>query len=153
MKALTLWQPWASLVALGNKRIETRSWSTKYRGDLAIHAAASLPPKWLGASRHNAYFRNALADIFNCRRDSDDRAGRHVDDAIRELPYGKVLCVVRLDDVRETGLDHEPEIIGDLEHLFGNYEIGRYAWYLNSLRVLDEPIPAKGNRMIWNWNA
>ena len=67
MKALTLWQPWASLVALGHKRIETRCWSTKYRGDLAIHAAAKLPPKWLGASRHNVYFRNALADIFNCR--------------------------------------------------------------------------------------
>lgn len=40
MKALTLWQPWASLIAVGDKTIETRSWSTKYRGPLAIHAAA-----------------------------------------------------------------------------------------------------------------
>lgn len=39
MKALTLWQPWATLVALGVKTIETRSWSTSYRGPLAIHAA------------------------------------------------------------------------------------------------------------------
>ena len=39
MKALSLWQPWASLVALRVKTIETRSWSTSYRGPLAIHAA------------------------------------------------------------------------------------------------------------------
>lgn len=38
MKALTLHQPWASLIAVGVKRIETRSWSTSYRGPLAIHA-------------------------------------------------------------------------------------------------------------------
>jgi activating signal cointegrator 1 len=44
VKALTLHQPWASLIALGHKSIETRSWSTKYRGPLAIHAGASVPP-------------------------------------------------------------------------------------------------------------
>lgn len=38
MKAISLWQPWASLVAVGAKKIETRSWATKYRGSLAIHA-------------------------------------------------------------------------------------------------------------------
>ena len=38
MKALTLYQPWATLVAIGAKKIETRSWSTPYRGPLAIHA-------------------------------------------------------------------------------------------------------------------
>lgn len=43
MKALTLHQPWASLIALGVKTIETRSWSTSYRGPLAIHAAATMP--------------------------------------------------------------------------------------------------------------
>src|SRR5690348_17556570 len=43
MKALTLTQPWASLVAIGAKRIETRSWSTSYRGPLAIHAAKGFP--------------------------------------------------------------------------------------------------------------
>ncbi len=39
MKALTLTQPWAHLVAVGAKRVETRSWPTPYRGPLAIHAA------------------------------------------------------------------------------------------------------------------
>jgi len=39
MKALTLTQPWATLVILGVKRIETRGWATPYRGRIAIHAA------------------------------------------------------------------------------------------------------------------
>lgn len=39
MKAITLWQPWASLLACGAKGYETRSWATSYRGQIAIHAA------------------------------------------------------------------------------------------------------------------
>ena len=152
MKALTLWQPWASLVAMRQKLIETRCWATKYRGPLAIHAAANLPAKWLGASRHQVEFRDALADILNCRRDRDERSGLHVDDAIKALPRGKVLCIVRLSDIIETGtIETELEIIGERERLFGNYELGRYAWYLDMCEVFDEPIPAKGNRMLWNW--
>ena len=38
MKAITLIQPWASLILDERKRIETRSWPTSYRGPLAIHA-------------------------------------------------------------------------------------------------------------------
>jgi len=38
LKAITILQPWASLIACGAKQIETRSWATKYRGQLAIHA-------------------------------------------------------------------------------------------------------------------
>lgn len=38
MKAVTISQPFATLVALGAKTLETRSWATKHRGDLAIHA-------------------------------------------------------------------------------------------------------------------
>ena len=43
IKFITLTQPWATLVALGVKRIETRSWRTPYRGLLGIHAAKSYP--------------------------------------------------------------------------------------------------------------
>ena len=39
MKAITVWQPWASLLVSGRKRYETRSWATSYRGPIAIHAA------------------------------------------------------------------------------------------------------------------
>ena len=150
VKALTLWQPWASLVAMGHKQVETRCWPTRYRGLLAIHAAAKLPLKWLGASRHKVEFRDELADCFNVRRDRDDRYGLHVDDAIRALPYGAVLCIVNLVSILETG-----EVYDDLptrEHIFGNYEDGRYAWFLEMVERFETPIPAKGNRMLWNWD-
>lgn len=42
MKVITIWQPWASLIVLGHKKIETRGWATKYRGPLLIHAAANI---------------------------------------------------------------------------------------------------------------
>jgi activating signal cointegrator 1 len=150
MKALTLWQPWASLVAMEHKAIETRCWSTKYRGELAIHSAARLPAKYLGASSRQDAFRDQLADIFNVRRDRDDRAGMHVDDVLRLLPYGKILCVVRLTEVTEID-EMLRETIGYRERLFGNYEDGRYAWHLEKPDIFEQPIPAKGNRMLWNW--
>lgn len=152
MKALTLWQPWASLIALGHKHIETRCWSTKYRGEIAVHSAAKLPPKWLGASRFQPEFRDHLADCFNCRRDVDDRTGLHVDDVIKKLPYGRVLCVIALTEIRETSDFMVQETITDQERAFGNYEPGRYAWYFDLIATFNEPIPAKGNRMLWNWD-
>lgn len=42
IKAISLWQPWASLVAAGVKRHETRHWSTDYRGPIAIQAAKTI---------------------------------------------------------------------------------------------------------------
>lgn len=58
MKALTLHQPWATLVAIGAKTVETRGWATKHRGPLAIHAGTArehpmhLPPLWkVGGTR------------------------------------------------------------------------------------------------------
>ena len=44
MKAISLWQPWASAIAIGEKTIETRSWWTPHRGALAIHAAKTDTP-------------------------------------------------------------------------------------------------------------
>ena len=145
MKALTLWQPWASLVALGEKRIETRCWQTSYRGELAIHAAQKLPPRWLGASMHGNEFRCQLADILNCRVD-------HVDAAIRALPYGAIVAITRLVSIEETSrVRDELADLNNREFIFGNYEDGRYAWHLALVKKVDAPIPAKGNRLLWNW--
>ena len=51
MKAISIHQPWASLIAFGEKRFETRSWKTDYRGPLLIHASRTfinVPPELLG---------------------------------------------------------------------------------------------------------
>jgi hypothetical protein len=144
MKALTLWQPWASLIAQGEKKVETRSWCTKYRGDLAIHASAKAPPKWLGASRFSAAFRNELADVLMVRTD-------RVDLRTRALPLGAILCIVRLAAIEPT--EQVAGILCQRELIFGNYEEGRYAWFLELVSTFETPIPAKGNRMLWNWKT
>lgn len=46
MRALTIWQPYASLFPAGAKKFETRSWRTDYRGPIAIHAALR-PMGWI----------------------------------------------------------------------------------------------------------
>lgn len=150
MKALTLWQPWATLVAMEAKKIETRCWSTKFRGEIAIHAAANLPAKYLGKSARTEPFRDELADLFCVRRDRDERTGKHVDDILRGLPKGKVVCIVRLLEIEEIGVMLR-ENIPTRERIFGNYEDGRYAWHLQMVDVIEPPIPAKGQRLLWNW--
>lgn len=142
MKALTLWQPWASLVAMGEKKVETRCWSTAYRGELAIHAAARIPPAWLGASREFPEFKRELFDVLMVHAPKK---------GIPELPRGAVLCIVRLVTIRPTS-----EVAEDLskrELIFGNYESGRYAWFFEMVEQFKDPIPVKGNRLLWNWNG
>ncbi len=97
MKAIVLWQPWASLVALGVKTIETRSWSTKYRGPLAIHAAAKKPARvW---ARHD---RPALYDDIQIERCLDiqedgNNPGQFAYDWVG--PLGAVVATCTLVDV------------------------------------------------------
>lgn len=55
MKALTLHQPWASLIERGVKTIETRPWGTRYRGTVLIHAGKSKQCRRNGGLRVGAY--------------------------------------------------------------------------------------------------
>lgn len=142
MRALTLWQPWATLIALGQKQYETRCWTTKYRGPLAIHAAAKTPA-FLGASRHTDRFLLELADVLNVGIDK-------VAGVVAKLPTSSVLCVVNLGTPEHT--ENVREILCQRELIFGNYEDGRYAWPLEMLDKLTQPIPAKGNRLLWEWH-
>jgi hypothetical protein len=157
MKALTLTQPWASLVAIGAKRIETRSWRTAYRGLLAIHAAASFPAD---AKRmcDEPVFANALGASLGCQPDPR-----------RLLPLGAVIATAQLLDCLPTNhlgelpgwldasslLHDGPHDVWISEHeaAFGNYELGRWAWLLGDIIPLPKPIPAKGALGLWEWNA
>ncbi len=136
MKAITLWQPWASLVAIGAKRIETRSWATKYRGPLAIHAA----------QKHITI----VDDLKASRLIQNTIHSRGV--AIKDLPKGVVLATsILVDCVRIT-----PEFMDTLseqEKAFGDYTLGRYAWVLEDIKKLDKPIPAIGKQRLWEWES
>jgi activating signal cointegrator 1 len=145
MKALTLWQPWASLVAFEEKKVETRCWSTKYRGLLAIHAAQKEPPDWLGKSRNRQEFHKYLCGITKRHQWGDFW-----------WPNGKrglaeVLCIVKLISIEPV--ERVREDLSAQELCFGNYEDGRYAWFLEMVHRFESPIPAKGNRLLWNWEV
>jgi activating signal cointegrator 1 len=111
MKALTLWQPWASLVAFGVKTIETRSWSTKYRGPLAIHAAKKTVYGPIGDCYAETYYSNVVHDNFRCYCEADgvgppcthgaDRAPclTKREKLVAMLPLGAVVATSRLVDV------------------------------------------------------
>lgn len=157
MKALTLTQPWATLVAIGAKRIETRSWSTSFRGEIAIHAAKGFPgsAKDFCASRvvcralgwpESTY---SLSQGINpaWQEWSDDNARR-----IKALPLGCVLATATMLGCVETELIRG--YVGtftDQEEAFGNYDPGRFAFLLDNVIQLAAPVPAKGALGLWEW--
>jgi len=156
MKALTLTQPWASLVAVGAKRIETRSWRTSYRGPLAIHAAKGFPgeakrfceskivqealgwqyePNWnLTAVKSKSIHVGcviAICDLVDCK------------EILKDMPP----CLPTFYQNRYMVAPAAPELY------FGDYTPGRYGWLLENIKVLPEPIPAKGALSLWEWEA
>jgi len=141
MKALTLWQPYATLVALGVKRWETRSWRTEHRGPLAIHAAARMPREARALCEQPA-FRYALRAV------------------PRPFVLGAVVAIVDLQPCRATEslLDQLDLGFGANDGLlsqfpFGDFTPGRFAWPLGNIRRLINPIPALGAQTLWEWNA
>jgi hypothetical protein len=148
VKALTLLQPWASAVALGFKRIETRSWATRYRGPLVIHAARTTIAESLMQS-----------DAALWQRILPGRSSLRV--AFQSLPRGAAVALVDLVDCVSTndrdvlraacraagGSWHptEPEL--------GNYERGRWAWILRDVRPLSRPVPMRGYQSLWDLSA
>lgn len=135
MKALTLTQPWASLVALGEKRVETRSWSTNYTGLLAIHAAKGYP-KWAKETALEEPFASSLRVP-------------HANYCYPELSIGHVLCTVTLMVCRRT--EDVRSQLTPKELAFGDYEDGRFAWLLTIVELFPHPISAVGHLGLWDW--
>ena len=128
MKMLSLWEPYASLMALGHKRIETRSWTTTYRGPLAIHAAAG------GLSRTELIKMMGTPEIVKLGLNPS------------ELNPGHILAVVDLVDCRSTRFPIPPGMDIPRERAFGNYEPGRWMWITQGLKKLRRPIPFKAHQ-------
>ena len=161
MRVLTLTQPWATLVAIGAKRIETRSWATKYRGPLLIHAAAGLGP--VGGIRGftellgQTAFTRALEPHYGY----DYTLGAF--GLIDCLPFGAIVATCKLVDCVRTDLwssvEHGSEIWqvppGNIsrEYAFGDYTPGRWAHLYADARPLATPIPARGQLGLWNWEG
>lgn len=142
IKALTLYQPWASLIAMGYKRTETRSWNTHFRGPIAIHAGLAMLCR-----------RGERVSVgpFEVER---DEGGLLLRGAALSWPYrlplGAVVAVAELYQTRSTtNLEHCPS---DLDRSLGDHSPGRWAWYLS--RVCRIPtVCASGSRGLWDWKC
>ena len=144
MKAISLTQPWASLIAFGEKRWETRSWSTTYRGEIAIAASAGFGP--IGKTG----FR-----LLCMEHPFDKVLARHARGGQVELPLGKIVAVARVVRVvrtEEWKFLWRTEKITAAEHegSFGGYEPNRFAWELEDVRTLARPVPCKGALSLWD---
>lgn len=143
MKALSLWQPWATAMAIGIKQNETRGRLTHYRGDLVICSALR---------KADIYSTDAMLEVWKCR---DKVPGYHsnLGDLVINLPYGKALCMVEVYDCVPTErFQTTPDRIEITrpEFLLGNYDFGRFAWRTRNLRALKDPVPVKGRQGFWN---
>ncbi len=118
MKALSLTQPWATAICLGLKHWETRSWPTYFRGQLCIHASKTFP-KW--------------AKEFAEEMDID----------ITSLPLGQIVCVADLTECRQTAT--LAPTLSYVETQWGDYAPERFAFRLENIRVLSEPVRATGH--------
>ncbi len=144
MKSLSLTQPWASLVAISAKRIETRSWVTNYRGRIAIHAAKGFP-------------RDAIE---TCLTEPFKSSLRGHIKMPNDLPRGAVIATATLVDCLRIGRTvggsvilhgSDPVPVHEPELSFGNYSPGRWGWLLADVVKLPEPVPARGSLGLWEW--
>jgi hypothetical protein len=131
MPAMTLWQPWASLVAHGLKPYETRRrppphWMVGER--MAIHAALRTPGFGEITPEIHAAMGAATGDRLWWEK----------------LPYGAVVCTATLDAALPTAdVPSDP---------FGDYAPHRWAWRLTDVYALSVPAPAQGSRLYgWTW--
>ena len=130
MRAISLWEPWGTAIAKGLKKIETRHWSTDYRGPIAIHCAKTTVATnalWSGADTwEQKAMLDALAEVGVTNPS--------------HLAFGCVVAVcmlVRVVRVESLGG------ISATERIFGNYEAGRFGWMLENVRPL-APQPFRG---------
>jgi hypothetical protein len=151
MRALTLTQPWATLVALGAKRIETRSWATPYRGWLAIHAAKGLA----GAGGSAGLRELNLTEPFH-----QPLADAGYGPWGKALPLGAIVAIALLDhcgEIYRAGVRGQPRVwlsggpteVTEPELSFGDYTPGRYGWVFSNVYRLPEPVPCRGALGLW----
>lgn len=137
MKAITIWQPYASLFTAGVKHFETRGWYTNHRGPIAIHSGLR-PMKWI---------------LKNCEAAAVDTAIETFGtEGFMALPVGKIVAIGELTACFKM----TPENIArqdPREIAVGSWEPGRYAWKIENIRPLAEPIKALGKQGLWNWEA
>lgn len=136
-KVITLWQPWATLLAYGLKKNETRPKPTKYVGTYLIHAAKRFTYEQQEVC-YEPYFLEALTEIGI--------------NSLKDLPLGYIVGAydqVRCLNIYEKyGYSNQfhTDTLSQKERAFGDYSQGRWVWIGNNHRALQNPIPYKGGQ-------
>lgn len=127
MKVLTIKQPWATLIMQGDKRFEFRSWQTKYRGELLIHAGKGID------------------------KEAVKRLAKYLPE---ELPSGKILGKVELVDCIKMSSNFKKLLLNENKDIYTKSSFSEnYGWQLDNVEVFKDPIPAKGKLSLWEYNA
>jgi hypothetical protein len=133
MKALSLIQPYATLIMLGYKHFETRSWPTKHRGQLAIAASAGKPAWAREVCQTDPIISNIL-EFHGLTFDS--------------LPRGVILGTCEVESMHK--MDETWDLVlDDTELACGDYTPGRWAWALKNI-IRTNHTPAKGKLGLWD---
>ncbi len=134
MKAITIWQPYATAIAVGLKHFETRSWPTRHRGPLAIHAAK----------------KPISEDDYDQLLGHLSRYGRNRMPDYSKLPFGSVIATVELRECLKMDSELVDRASGN-ERVLGDWRRGRYAWRISNVRSLKRPVSARGLQGLWSW--
>ena len=131
MRVLTLKEPFATLISVGIKKTETRSWRTNYRGEIYIHAGIKKP----NYDYKTEDFKK-IADKYNYDK------------------LGYIICKCKLVDCIEMTEEYINEMKKNnyIDYICGEYKIGRFAWILEDVEIIG-PILAKGRLGIWHFNV
>lgn len=125
MKVLTIKQPWATLIMQKDKRFEFRSWKTKYRGDILIHAGLGIDKE--AVKRLEKYLPN-------------------------EIPLGKILGKATLIDCIEITSQFKEELKKENCDIYTKSSFQeKYGWKLENIEIFDNPIEIKGKLGLWNY--
>lgn len=132
MKAISLWQPWASLIPWGYKKHETRSWYTSYRGDLLICAA----------KKKSQNQRDSYEWIM------DEHSKFPIYPKWETLPFGCAIAIVNLSDcIKMTNEFIKQQ--SKCERDCGDWQVGRFAWKFEDIRPV-ENIPITGKQGLFD---
>lgn len=132
MKALTIWQPWAQLIVMGKKFVETRPRKTKIRGLVAIHAGKNNHDQDIN-KKDLLYFQQA---------------------GVMDLPkayYGAIIGVVEITACLPMEMLWGSEYDTLQERAFGDWRAGRFGYILKNPVLLQKPFPARGFQGFWPW--
>lgn len=125
MKVLTIKQPWATLIINGYKRFEFRSWYTKYRGELLIHAGKSVD------------------------KDAMKRLGAYLDN---DIPIGKIIGKVNIVDCIKLDEELKKKLLIENADIYKNSEIGSFAFKIEDVVKFENEIEVNGMLGLWNYD-